>query len=493
VADDPEVMGELARQDVYPDETGFQPPPPGMLDYLRSGARTVVKGLDTASGYLGIPPGEIRNDAGDVVFPTNALERGLQSTSDDAKTYAAAVMGPGKAPKAGLTGFAPGRMGDLAEIKAPAIIKSDVSAASPYVSDPLRVANPGIYKRPDVIASEAAANVAPEHPALKELFGVTRDDLYGISQQGTRQGNVEPSIWMPSRPGKGSYAADAIMNPANAQRMVDTLSEAQKYPELIKGMDPWYVMDPLYQRMVELVGPEQAKIDYMRFNATVSPFSAGSNVPTEINRGTAANMMVTRGEYPKFMENAGIAAKNRGPDFPSELADVKGHAYHAVQSDPVARWLETGEHGYSKDTVKIPLYMQASGVPQTGFQTRLPVPDAHYTRATGMPDVRRSKDFNDYMGGSEYRPVGPWFRENVAKPLGIEAVPAQARMWGTYAPQTGVDTKIGAGKLELLSQNIWERARKLGIDPKVLRDEVLRGQNHSELMGDVLNPGGYTA
>ena len=57
-------------------------------------------------------------------------------------------------------------------------------------------------------------------------------------------------------------------------------------------------------------------------------------------------------------------------------------------------------------------------------------------------------------------------------------------MWGTYGPQTGVKTKIGAGKLELLSKAIWERAQKLGVDPKVLRDQVLRGEQHSELEDD---------
>jgi hypothetical protein len=374
-----------------------------------------------------------------------------------------------------LTGFAP---------SAPAIRgTTDVSAAAPYVTDPIRVANPGVYKRPDVIAREAAANVAPEHPALKSLFGVTRDDLYEISKHGTRPGNIEPKIWMPSKETKGSYAADAVMNPANAQRLVDTLSEAQKYPELIKGMDPWYVMDPMYRQMVKLVGPEEAKLAYTKLNASVGPFSAGSNVSTEINRGTAAHMAAVQGNYPEFRQFAGVAEKKRGADFPDWLRDVKGHAYHGVQADPVTRWLATGEHGYANDTVKIPLYLQASGVPQTGFQTRLPVPDAHFTRAVGMPDVRRNQSFNDYMGGSEYRPVGPWFRENVAKPLGIEAVPAQARMWGTFAPQTGVDTAIGAGKLELMAQNIWERAKKLGIDPKVLRDQVLRGENHATWLG----------
>ena len=370
-------------------------------------------------------------------------------------------------------GFAPGSVAEA----------PDVSAAAPYIINPVRVANPGVYKRPDVIAREAAENVAPEHPALKELFGVTRDDLYQISQQGRRQGNIEPEIWMPGRPGKVNYAAEAIMTPANARRMVDTLSEAEKYPELIKGMDPWYVMDPMYNELVRLFGKKQAAAEYVKLNATIGPFSAGSNVLTEINRGTAANMAVTRGDYPTFQRFAGVAEKDRGADFPDWLRDVKGHAYHGIQARPVASWMETGKHAYENDTVKIPLYMQASGVPETGFQTRLPVPDAHFTRASGMPDARRQQAFNEYMGGTEYRPYGSWFRENVAKPLGIEAVPAQARMWGTYAPQTGVDTAIGAGKLELISQAIWDRAKKLGIDPRVLRDQVLRGKAHATLAG----------
>jgi hypothetical protein len=350
----------------------------------------------------------------------------------------------------------------------------------PSIEQPLRVANPGIYKDPRVIAREAEMMVAPEHPALKKLFGVTRDDLYEIGGRGTRQGNIEPTIWMPGKSGKPNYAAEQAMNPANAQRMINALGEAEKHaPNLVKGMDAWYVMDPMYRQMVKLVGPERAKIEYMKFNAIVPPFSAGSDVMTEINRGTTANMFATRGEYDTFRRLGGTAEKNRGANFPPEMRDTKGHAYHAVQADPVARWLATGAHGYADDTVKIPLYAQASGVPEVGFQTRLPVPDAHFTRAAGIPDVRRSKDFNDFMAGAEYRPFGSWFRENVAKPVGIEAVPAQARMWGTFAPQTGVETAIGAPKLELISQAIWERAQRLGIDPKKLRDDVLLGKEHA--------------
>jgi hypothetical protein len=356
---------------------------------------------------------------------------------------------------------------------------------APYITNPQRVANPGIYKRPDVIAAEAAARVEPEHPALKELFGVTRQDLYDISQQGRRQGNMETELWQPKRPGAPNEAALAVMNPANEQRILDTLTEARKHPGLEQGMVPWYVMDPMYQRMVELVGPERAAKEYMDFNMSVTPFSAGSSVPSEINRGTAANMMRQRGEYDIFKQYGGIAVPKRGADYPEALRDVKGMMGHLNQANPVERYFRTGSHGYGDDNVKINLYSGASGVPQTGFQTTGAVPDAHFTRAVGLPDARRNpNDFNEYMQGTEYRQIGPWYRNKIANPLGIEAVPTQALMWGTYGPQTGVKTKIGAGKLELMSKQMWERAKKLGVDPQEFRDQVLRGEQHSELEDD---------
>ena len=361
--------------------------------------------------------------------------------------------------------------------------------------------NPGVYSaKPDEISGRGC--VSPmlcvyQRPALKQLFGVTRQDLYDISQQlfgvnrqdlydisqqGRRQGNVDPQLWAPGKASKVNEASAAVMNPANAQRIVDTLGEASKYPELVKGMVPWYVMDPAYQRMEQLVGPERAAKEYHDFNMTVSPFSAGSAVPVELNRGTAANMMRVRGDYPAFQQYGGMPPGKRPDDIRDLLAGAQGHLMHKGPAAAVARYIDTGEHGFDPNTVKIPLYAQASGVPQTGFQTRLPVPDTHFASAIGMPEARTSADFRGFMDGPEYRHVGPWFRENVAKPMNMEAVPAQAFTWGTYGPQTGVRTNVGAGKLELLAQNIWERAKKLGIDPARLRDDVLTGKGHASIL-----------
>jgi uncharacterized membrane protein len=51
-----------------------------------------------------------------------------------------------------------------------------------------------------------------------------------------------------------------------------------------------------------------------------------------------------------------------------------------------------------------------------------------------------------------------------------------------------VRSDIGAPKLELMARLIWERAKKLGIDPRVMRDYVLTGGAHLN-MGGVVGPG----
>ena len=493
------LMGALAAQDQY---EPFVP--------SRRAGQTPWKAMDIAAARAAEPRDPTLLDPatnqvlGGLAAPTTPLDYGMMAMGPMGrlagavgKVGAAAAgmygeLGVGEA-HAGKAAKAKKAMGDILglgnEAGTAGVPVRDLSPPinAPYITNPVRVANPGVYKRPDVIASEAAARVEPEHPALKELFGVTRQDLYDISQQGRRQGNKEVELWQPKKKGgKPNEAALAVMNPANEQRLIDTLAEARKHPGLEKGMVPWYVMDPLYQRMEKLVGPERAAKEYMDFNMSMTPFSAGSSVPSEINRGTAANMMRKRGEYDTFLKYGGLAADKRGgADYPEILRDVKGMMGHGNQANPVQRYVDTGSHGYGDANVKIDLYSGASGVPQTGFQTTGAVPDAHFTRAIGVPDARANpNNFNEYMIGTEYRQIGPWYRDKVAKPLGLEAVPSQALMWGAYGPQTGVKTKIGAGKLELLSKQMWERAQKLGIDPQTFRDQVLRGEQHSELEDD---------
>jgi hypothetical protein len=249
-------------------------------------------------------------------------------------------------------------------------VKARAPKIKQTVKDPERLAFPGIYKRPDEIAAEAASRVAPESPALKRLFGVTRQDLADIAR--SRKGNLPGILPGAAANPKGSLAAERIMTPRNTQRILDAMAEAEKYPELVTGMDPWYVMDPLYQMMLKELGPDLAKQEYIKMNTLMGMASPGSEVTTEIPRGTAAYYLQKQGRFPEFEALLGKPASQRGPDFPEDIRSVPGHMYHSTaQAIPMKRYLESGE--MEMTTPKVPLYIQASGVPEVGFQTRTPV------------------------------------------------------------------------------------------------------------------------
>jgi hypothetical protein len=79
--------------------------------------------------------------------------------------------------------------------------------------------------------------------------------------------------------------------------------------------------------------------------------------------------------------------------------------------------------------------------------------------------------------------LGPWWRDRIANKVGLESVPAQALAWGTFAKQTGVDTPVGAPKLELLAQQIAKAAKRMGVSPETARDLILTGKAHAGLIG----------
>jgi hypothetical protein len=357
---------------------------------------------------------------------------------------------------------------EVAKAAAKAVKDAEQLASAPVVqtvANPERMQYPGIYKRPDVIAAEAAARVAPESPMLKRLFGVTRNDLYEMGKG--RQGNLPGTLPGLAANPKGSKVSAQIMTPQNTQRLIDVMAESEKYPALVQGMDPWYIMDPLFQKMSRELGPEKAVTEYNLMNHLFGMSSPGSEVMTEIPRGSAAYFLHKQGRFPDFDKYAGMPAHLRGEDFPQDILTVPGHAYHSTaQAGPMRKFLEKGELDMSSP--KVPMYIQASGVPEVGFQTATPVGDAHWSRAVGLADVRGGSPANwkKSVSNTEMYDLGPWWREQVAAPMGLESVPAQGRTWGAFSPQTGVTTPIGAPKLELIADQTGMAANRLGISPE---------------------------
>jgi hypothetical protein len=125
---------------------------------------------------------------------------------------------------------------------------------------------------------------------------------------------------------------------------------------------------------------------------------------------------------------------------------------------------------------------------ELGTQTNFPVGDAHFSRAIGLPDVRPLV-YNKKTG--RYEPnvaswsmpeameLQSWWADQVAGPVGLQAVPGQALLWGAGAPITGVDSPIGATKLELLADLIMKTAARLNVSPERARDLVITGQAYA--------------
>jgi len=356
---------------------------------------------------------------------------------------------------------------------------------APTVSSPQTVAFPDIYLRPDILVGRTP--IAPPDPSLERLFGVTREDLYEMSK---RKGTFTTPPFKTAANPKGAAHAANIMTPQNEQRLLDILAEARKNQPLWQGMHGWYVMDPVYQRLVQLVGPEQAKNYYARFNGFTGMSSPNSEVLTELARGTGANWLAQQGRFSDFVRYGGGLAPGR----PADMSAIPGHLTHSTaQAYPMSKSIQAGF--VDVDANKVPTYIWSSGVPEMGFQTAWPVGDAHYVRGIGLPDVRSMVRDNKTglmipRSSSATTPemvsIGPWWREKIAGPAGIEAVPGQAILWGAGSTATGVTSPIAAPKLELLSQQIMRAADRMGVTPETARDMILLGQAHAGFANPLL-------
>ena len=380
-----------------------------------------------------------------------------------------------------MNAMTPPKMADGGEVDGYSS-KGKVTKRSQTVKNAQRMAYPGIYGDPKEIAALAASRVAPEDPILKQLFGVTRANMY--EQSKGRQGM--PHLGM--LPGaaanpKGSMATEGVMNKRNEQRLLDVMEEAGKHEGLVHGMDPWYYMDPLFNHMVKLLGLQKATEEYKKMNALMGMASSSSEVNTEIPRGSLAYYLQNQGRFDEFVKHGG----KRDPNRPADFGEVPGHLAHkTAHALPMANFLTHG--AVTMESPKVPMYIEASGVPATGFQTRTPVGDAHWSRAVGLADTRNPKTVKgvEVVPGAsvstpEMSQLGPWWQKNIAAKLGLESVPAQARAWGAFSPQTGVTTPIGAPKLELIAKQIGLTAKRLGVTPETARDMVLTGKERMGL------------
>lgn len=327
-----------------------------------------------------------------------------------------------------------------------------------------RKAFPGIYGDPREIVDNVP--VAPENPLMNELWGVTRADLADIADRKGNMGFQLPGTRPNSR---GAKSAGPITNPANTRRLTNILEYARDTPMGV-GMRGWYVGDPMQDRLRELTGStEEAARRYDRLNNFSAMASPGSDVMTEINRGSFAHWLDAEGRFEDFMKYGNATSR------PDDLKGLMGHPYHTTAHvKPMAKYREHGE--IISTAPKVPTYHRSFGTPETGFQTRLPVGDAHWSRGVGLADTRTNKDFRKSASHPEMVSLGPWWADDVAAEAGLEGVPAQATLWGALSQATGVDSPVGSPKLELITDAIGNTARDRGMSPALVRDKYLMGE-----------------
>jgi hypothetical protein len=206
--------------------------------------------------------------------------------------------------------------------------------------------------------------------------------------------------------------------------------------------------------------------------------SAGSDVMTELQRGSTARYLDEQGRFEDFLKYGGAPNQAGSPE---DIKGVVGHPYsstaHAI---PMKYFSETGEIGIKAP--KVPPYIQSSTPAEIGGTWTVPVGDAHWSRAVGLADTRGGQDYAASVSTPELQTLMPWW-SRIAKDAGIQEVPAQALTWGAFSPATGVETPVGAPKLELIAQAIMRRANELGVDPKTVRDAYLTGRMRLSVAG----------
>jgi hypothetical protein len=348
-----------------------------------------------------------------------------------------------------------------------------------------RKAFPDVYADPRLLAEEAASRTAEELPAMKQLFGVNREELAGMASE---RGLGAESYVQPPAKARGAESAQMIMGKANTQRLVDILAEGEKYPRLSQGMDAWYEMGPAHQRLVSLLGPEAGGEEFKRLNTIIGIMSANSDVPTEMRRGTGANWLNNLNRIDDFIKYGG---KQSAEGRPADMAGIPGHfAHKTAHGVPLQNYLAAGE--LQMQSPKVPTYIQSSLPEELGGSWRTPVGDAHWSRAVGLADTRNTKKIKgeevvpgESVTTPELNTLTPWWA-GISEEVGLKPVPAQARLWGLASGATGVESPVGASKLEMLSNMIMQRAKELGVDPESFRDYVLTGGKIAGGTGGIL-------
>jgi hypothetical protein len=361
-------------------------------------------------------------------------------------------------------------------------ISPEVDPKLQTVDDPRRIMYPLIYAHPDDIINMAREHYTPDpgtEGPMYQLFGHTRQSLDDLSQNErpfdfTRPDSPEYAPFVSSRREGAPYTSQ-VMNPRNNRRIRDVLSRGLDDPTL-RAMRSWYELSPMYDVMGSLNLGER---EQRGLNARMGVMSPLASPDTEIPRGFMANYLSNEGRLDDFVRYGGWSMQdklNSETAIPPDLMWDFGHSTHGSHVPNLMEYETLGRLWPSPSANKVNTYIEASA-PRLPYWQR-PVADSHFTRMTGLPDVRTANitgALRGNMTNPEYAQMYPWWNSRIAGELDQRPRDAQALAWGLFGPTTGVKA-IGAPKLELISNYINDVANARGWDPIDTRNKLLRGE-----------------
>jgi hypothetical protein len=339
---------------------------------------------------------------------------------------------------------------------------------------------PGIYDDPKEIMERLGPG-QPESPHLKEIFGKSREDLH---DDAVARGDVEPKTPIPgiAPKGKGSAHANDVTTPENAERIRNIINSYKEHdPSGYHGMVGWYEMGAMHDSIKKILGGNEKLADkvYHNLNSFTSYASPMSSVGPEITRGTAAATMAAEGNFKKFAEQGGLPQDKAPSALKAKNFELgnEGHAMHSnAHAGAMSRFNDTGQEA---NAVKTGTYRRSGDAPARGnsdYQNTVPVGDSHWSRGVGLADVRASKAFEGSAEGPEMKVLAPWYHDEVARhpDVNLPSTSAQAVQWGALSKETGVNSPIGAPKLEIWADKIAEAAKREGIAPKAMWERIVK-------------------
>jgi hypothetical protein len=237
----------------------------------------------------------------------------------------------------------------------------------------------------------------------------------------------------------------------------------------------------MYHSIKKILGgnEEMAGKVYHNLNSYTSYASPMSSVGPEIKRGTAAATMAAEGNFAKFEKNGGLPQDKAPAALKSSNFELgnEGHAMHSTaHAGAMSRFNETGEEARA---VKTGTYRRSGDAPSregSEHQNTVAVGDSHWSRGVGLADVRGSKAYDGSAGGPEMKILAPWYHDEIARhhDVNLPSTSAQAVQWGALSKETGVESPIGAPKLEIWADKIAEAAKKEGIAPKAMWERIVK-------------------